>query len=387
LKVLYVEHGPLVSGGQRSLLELLRGLPADVQAEVACPPGPLEAAVVAAGVPVHRIAGTHGSFKLHPVHTSRMVLELARMALAVRRRARAGGFDVVHANSVRAGLVALLAFGPKRLRRGRGPKVVVHVRDSLPDSAVGRAVRAAVAAVADRVIAISEHTARSFGAGNMVVVYDSVEATVVHNPVDTGRFSPDASRPADLPDSPLLGVVAQITPWKGQDDAIRTLAAVRDGGVPAQLLVVGEAKFVSSATRFDNRAFEGSLHALAAELGVGEAVHFTGERDDVPGLLAALDVLLVPSWEEPFGRSIIEAMATATAVIATDQGGPPEIVTDGVDGVLLPPRRPDLWGAAASALLRDGERRAAMGQAARTTAVERFSVARHVDAVLGVYRS
>jgi glycosyltransferase involved in cell wall biosynthesis len=374
VRVLYVEHGPLVSGGQRSLLELLRGLPADVDAEVACPPGPLADAVARLGVPVSYLRGTEGSFKLHPVHTTRMAADLAGMARAVRRRALEGRFDVVHANSVRAGLVLAAAFGPRRT--GRPVRTVVHVRDSLPAGAVGKTVRQAIARTADRVVAISAHTARSFGAGHPVVV---------HNPVDGERFRPAADRAPDA--QPTLAVIAQITPWKGQDLAIRTLAGVRQRGIDARLLIVGEAKFVSTATRFDNRAYEEELHRLAAELGVTDSVEFTGEREDVPEILTALDAVLVPSWEEPFGRTIIEAMACGVPVIATDRGGPPEIITDGVDGHLLPPRDAGPWIETTADLLTDPARRKAMGRTARATALERFATHAHVAQIVALYMS
>src|SRR5207244_4255122 len=102
-------------------------------------------------------------------------------------------------------------------------------------------------------------------------------------------------------------------------------------------LVVGEPTFTSGATRYRNEAYDESLRQLAAELGVSESVSFLGGREDVPEIVRSLDVLLVPSWEEPFGRTILEGMAMEVPVIATNVGGPPEIVADGKDGLLLPP--------------------------------------------------
>jgi glycosyltransferase involved in cell wall biosynthesis len=377
MRVLYVEHGPHISGGQRSLLELMRALPPEIEAEMLCPPGPMADAVASLGIRVTPIVGTEGSFKLHPVHTIRTLWEMGRMARALRRRVREGRFEVVHANSVRAGLVAVLAFGRAGAKR---PAVVTHVRDSLPPSVMGRAVRAAVAAGADQIIAISQHTRANFGRGRVVVI---------HNPVDTARFAPDAgARAVDLAGpATLIGVVGQLSPWKGQDDAIHAVAEVRAGGHDVRLAIVGEAKFVHRATRFDNRAYEERLHALVRELQIEEAVVFTGERDDVPAVMRALDLLLLPSWEEPFGRTIIEAMAAGTPVIATDQGGPPEIIRDGVDGYLLPPREPRAWDALITELVADKPRRLAVASAARARVEADFGVERHLRAVIDVYRA
>ena len=105
--------------------------------------------------------------------------------------------------------------------------------------------------------------------------------------------------------------------------------------------------------RYDNEAFLESLRRLAAQLGVADRVAFLGEREDVPDILAALDLLLVPSWEEPFGRVVIEAMSMSVPVIATNVGGPAEVVRDGEDGILLPPGRPATWAAVAFELLSD----------------------------------
>src|SRR5262249_27766098 len=97
--------------------------------------------------------------------------------------------------------------------------------------------------------------------------------------------------------------------------------------------------------------------------------------------------VLVPSWEEPFGRSIVEAMAAATAVAATAVGGPAEIVEDGRTGLLLGPRRPDLWAEALGELLAQPARLAEVGRLRRVQARRRFGVERHVAAVRAVYEA
>ena len=97
-------------------------------------------------------------------------------------------------------------------------------------------------------------------------------------------------------------------------------AAVRSEGVDAHLLLIGSAKFVARATRFDNEAYVARLRALVADAGLQDRVSWLGEREDVPELVRALDVLLLPSWEEPFGRALIEAMALGVPVLATDVG-------------------------------------------------------------------
>jgi len=118
---------------------------------------------------------------------------------------------------------------------------------------------------------------------------------------------------------------------------------------------------------------------------VDDAVIFSGEIDDIPALIAALDLVLVPSWEEPFGRVVIEAMAMGTPVLATDVGGPVDIVSDGVDGLLLPPRRADLWAACVTQLLEHPERMATMGRAARAVVTRRYALPLFTRSVVDSY--
>ena len=112
------------------------------------------------------------------------------------------------------------------------------------------------------------------------------------------------------------------------------------------------------------------LEQLVSSLGIEEEVRFLGERDDVPEVLRAADIVLVPSWEEPFGMCVIEAMAMELPVLATSVGGPREVITNGRDGLLLPPREPSTWAAAAGRLLRETGLRASLGRAARERSCE-----------------
>ena len=380
MRVLYVNHTSRVSGGELSLLGLLAAPPAGVEATVACPEGELAERLRRAGVEVAPIQGTDGSLRLSPTATPRALAEMARASLQVRRAAARHRADVVHANSIRAGLIAT---GPSGIGR---PPTVVHVRDCLPPGRVSALTLRAIAR-ADALIANSAHTRASLGSA-------AASARVVHNAVDLARFervelSPAAAR-ARLglaPGGPVLGTIAQITPWKGQDDAIRIAAALRQRHPDLRLLLVGAVKFDSASTRHDNAAYLDGLRGLVDELGLGDAVSFLGERDDVPELLAAIDVLLAPSWEEPFGRSIIEAMAAGTAVAATSVGGPPEIVDDGVSGLLLAPREPRLWAQAIETLLDEPGRLEQIAARGRAEAFHRFGAERHATAVGEVYRA
>jgi glycosyltransferase involved in cell wall biosynthesis len=383
MRVLYVSHTAAIGGGEHSLLELLKGLPEDVEATVACPEGDLAAEVRALQVLVFVIPHAAPSFRLHPVLSIRGVAGAARASTALLRRARHTRPDLIHANSVRAGLISL------PLARLGGPPLLVHVRDCLPESLTANLVRRAIGSSTSLVVANSDYTAASFARNTT----HAATVRTVYNSVDLDRFDPSRISRAEArsqlglgPSEAVLGVVAQITPWKAQDDAIRTLAHLRRRGVNARLLLVGEPKFATGSETLDNVRFALSLEGLVGELSLDGAVSFLGERSDVPEILAALDLVLVPSWEEPFGRSVIEAMAMAIPVIATNVGGPAEIVTDGVEGILLPPRSPERWAEDAARLLETPDLSRRMGTAGRRTAASRFDRQTYVRSVLAAYR-
>lgn len=381
MRVLYVNHTAEVSGGERSLLSLLAALGDEVDPVVASPQGQLSRAVEQLGIATARITGTAGSLRLHPLHTPRTLAELYGASVQVRRLANRHGAELLHANSVRAGLVLGLGRLAPRAR-------VVHVRDCLPPGALSSVTMRTIAATATTVVANSRYTAASVRAAA-----PRAHIEVVHNPVDLARWDPSridrAAARARLGGAGeravLLGVVAQLSPWKGQDVAVETLQLLREEGIDAHLLLIGSAKFVARATRFDNQAYVARLRERIAGAGLGDRVSWLGEREDVPELMAALDILLLPSREEPFGRAVIEAMALGVPVLATDVGGPSEIIEDGRQGYLLPPLEPQAWARAVSRILDSPDAGRAMGAAGRRRVEEAFTAEHHAAAMLGVY--
>jgi hypothetical protein len=126
MKILYVNHTSEVSGAERSLLDLLTALPATTRPRVAAPPGRLLTAVAGLGIDTTPIVGTAGSLRLHPVHTSRAAAEIGLAAIQVRRAAHRHGVDLIHANSIRAGIVVGLARAADNRARPRLPAAGSH---------------------------------------------------------------------------------------------------------------------------------------------------------------------------------------------------------------------------------------------------------------------
>jgi L-malate glycosyltransferase len=381
MRILFVNHTAEVSGSERSMLILLAALRRDMDVRVACPRGPLSSAVEELEVPVTAVTSTAGSLRLHPMHTPRALVEMSVAAQQVRRAARRHRADLVHANSIRAGIELALA------RISPAPSVV-SVRDILPAGAATTATMRLIATTATTVVANSRYTANSVRASapgaRIEVVYPAIDVASF-DPARIDRASARARLGAAGTRRVLLGVVAQLTPWKGQDTAIEALRLLREHDVDAHLLLIGSAKFVARSTRFDNAAYVAGLRRLVADAELEDRVSWLGERDDVPELMRALDVLLLPSVEEPFGRALLEAMALEVPVLATNAGGPRELVRDGRDGYLLPPREPGSWERAVRRIVESPEQAGKMGRSARQRIAEKFDVVHHVEAVLAVY--
>ncbi len=199
---------------------------------------------------------------------------------------------------------------------------------------------------------------------------------VVHPGVEMPR-RPDAAELAALrqrlgigAEVPVVGMVARLQPWKGQDRLLRALALLRDRGVAAHGLIVGGEAFGVSA------GYQAVLRDLARSLGIADRVTFTGHRDDVAAPTALMDVAVNLSDAEPFGISLVEAMALGRAVLAVDSAGPAEIVEDERSGVLIPDGEPATVATALERLLGDAGLRASLGAAGARRARERFGVER-----------
>jgi glycosyltransferase involved in cell wall biosynthesis len=134
-----------------------------------------------------------------------------------------------------------------------------------------------------------------------------------------------------------------------------------------------------------SQAYRDGLEAYAAALGLGQRVVFTGFRRDVPALLSAVSVSVLPSLSEGLSNVVLEAMAAGVPVVATSVGGTPEIVDDGVTGLLVPPRDAGALADAISSLLTDPARRQTIGEAGRRRVEERFSLEAMVLATEQLY--
>ncbi len=172
----------------------------------------------------------------------------------------------------------------------------------------------------------------------------------------------------------LIGVVGRVEPWKGQDIAVRMLAALTAREAAVHLVIFGRKRSANWP------GFSCEVTALIGELGMTRRVTFAGHCRDVPGLLPALDILVCASREEGFGLAIVEAMAAGVPVVATCCGGPEDIIDHDVTGLLVPAEDPVALADAVSRVLRDPGVGVSLASRARRAWAERFTAAHSAEA-------
>jgi glycosyltransferase involved in cell wall biosynthesis len=283
--------------------------------------------------------------------------------------------DVIHTHMYRADVVgtrASIALAEAGLRR---PYVVSTVHSSRVRSAEDRDLLRRLTPHMDQLIAVSRSIERKIADEHRT----GAPVKLIYNGVDLERY--DHQEPCCTlrdeygmePGSSIVGVVARLEPEKGHQTLIEAWPHVLREVPDAYLLIVGEGS---------RRDF---LEQWAAAHKVAHRVVFTGRRDDIPAVTAALDVAVLPSWREAQGLSVLEAMALSRPVVASDVGGIPEMIQDGVTGLLVPQDNPVALAAAIVRLLKDHALADTLARAAHDLVHDRFCIELMVKAIEQIY--
>ncbi|MGZ4385804.1 MAG: glycosyltransferase family 4 protein [Gaiellaceae bacterium] len=355
LHVVYLGHSAEPAGSELGLVELITALGDRVDAHVIlAADGPIVDMLERRQIRVEVIPMAEGvrrlerrRLRLRELGLPRATVVTSAYAGRLARRLRRLGPDLVHVNTLKA-----LFYGGLAARLARVP-IVWHVHDRIADDYLPHpavwVLRALGRHAASGVIANSETTLESLGPL-------AVPNAIVYPPVRLEC----GDRPSRAGDPFVVGMVGRLAPWKGQDVFIRAFARAFPGG-EERAVVVG-------APLFGELEYERSLYRLVQELGLEGRVEFRGFREDVPAELERVDALVHASLlAEPFGRVVVEGMAAGLPVVAAAAGGPAEILTHGVDGLLFPPGDE---AALASELLRLAER-PELGEGLGAAAAER----------------
>ena len=316
-RILFLEVLPTISGGQRALLDLIPGL-ADCELHALLPAsGPFEQSLADLGVTCHFCDMPQFTLVNKGMGDSvRMLASLPRLAVQTARLARRLDIELIYANNGRA-----FVWGtPGAMLAGR--PILWHMHNVLGDAKSERLIRgmAHVDAV-KRIVSVSDNANRPFAHLD--------KAAVIPLGVDTLRFRPDHTAREQIraelrvgADTFCVGCIGDLIALKGQDTIVRAAARLPD----VAFLLIGESREGSS---------ESHEYAVRLRRTAGPNVRLLGQREDIPQILNALDLLIIASQTETGPRVLLEAMASGIPVLSTPVGRAAELVRPGITGELL----------------------------------------------------
>ena len=327
------------------------------------------------GVPIVTVPELHR--EISPVRDLRAVYHLAGLIRELRPQ-------ILHTHTAKAGTIGRLA---AMLAGNAAPPIVVHtfhghvlrgyfgpVRSNLfrlLERFLATRTTALVAVspeVRDDLVALGIAPPEKFTVVRLGIELDERVAATVDG-VETRRLLGIA------PDRFVVGWIGRMTGVKRTDDVLLAVRRLRDRGVDALLCMVGDGP--------DRESVERRAH----QLGIVRDSLFLGYQEDVAQFYAAFDALILPSANEGTPVSAIEALAGGRPVVATDVGGVPDVVRDGVDGFLVEPGDVDAMADRLARLAADADLRRRMGEAGAESVRERYAVERLLDDVDRLYRS
>ena len=294
------------------------------------------------------------------------------VALRIAALARRDRVRLLHATGVKGTLAARIA------ARLTGARTLLHVHDLNDPGAVLGALQGLLARPTDAAVCVSQ-AVRELASGRYHVRPERVCIARNGIPLEALRQAGAGARSdvrAELdiePGRPVLAVIGRLHPVKGHRALLTMLPAIVHSCPRAQLLVIGDGP--------ERPACE----ALARGLGISGQVRFLGKRSDVPRLLSAIDLVLMPSQSEGLGLAAIEALAAGRPVIAFAVGGLPEVVVDGLNGRLVPPGDCEAFTRAVIDTLQDSGQRLSYARGAASSA-QNFGVEAHVERLIACYR-
>lgn len=366
IKILYVNGTSCIGGAEISLLGLLKGLDKKRFLPMVALPstGLLSKRIDALGIKTKAIPLGQFSRKKWLF----FIASVLRLAALIRKEK----ISLVHANSI---YISEQSYFAARLC---GVPCICHIRDLVPILGAGKLRSIAFRGV-NKLIAISEAVKKDL----IEKLYISEQRIIrIYNGVDAEEFNPNISgdsfrKEFGLRHEKLVGLVARLSPEKGQEVFLRAAAQVLKDYKDVKFIIIGDAKLGSEK-------FKQDIHALTVQLELQDNVIFTGFRDDLPQAIAALDVVVIPSEAEPFGRVAIEALASARPVIASNSGALPEIISK-KSGIMFNQNNAEEIKKAIIELLRNTQQSRDRGLEGRRIVLCKFSIDRHIAAVERLY--
>jgi L-malate glycosyltransferase len=377
VRVLYIDHVGFIGGAEISLISMIKSLyqTHQVQPLIILPEaGELKDTVVGSGFDVIIVPMVPLDISKNPFTLLGYLLHLIRYIVQICRVIREKRIDLVHANSIKSGI--LVGTAVWLMRR----PLIWHIRDYYEKGWIRTLIIVWARMFATHIIVISKRVASMFGSiSNCSIVYNGVDVAAFTPAVlKEGRNSLRQELALD-PHVPIVGTIGQLSEWKGQHLFLLAAEQILQQYPNVHFIIVGD-----NYARQDD-AYKNKLLQLAQERLPNGSISFLGWRKDIVAIMGAIDVVIHMAKEEPFGRVVIEAMAAETPVIGSNSGGLPEIIENGVTGYLV--SLDDLQNVTETAvcLLQDQQLRQKMGRTARIRTENHFSVQGNAKKVLQIY--
>jgi glycosyltransferase involved in cell wall biosynthesis len=353
LNILHIYQNSKIGGVQQQLLSLLKAYNREVFNPIFCCLGPKEEI----GKEIEGIG--IDCISLNRSRYSRFSLKIV---IDLHRLMKKKHIHLVRTHRYRSNLYGRLAAFLTGV-----PVIVASVHDNYRKDKrpVRRVINRILSKITDKIVAVSEEVKKD------IIQYDKIEPSkvvVIPNGIDTEKFNPKGNY-ADIrkefsikEDTIVAGFIGRIVPAKGLEYLIDSIPHVKGEFNNIKLLIVGEGSLVKR------------LREQAKEKKVYDSIIFAGRRRDIPDILSCIDVFVMPSIAEGLPNALLEAMAMAKPIIATEVGGIPEVIKNRFNGILVPPRDIRALATAIKELTGNAQVAAKMGQAARDLVLDNFSI-------------
>ena len=375
IKVLFISHNSGMWGAERSLLLLLKNIDRKhFESIVILPgPGPLKEKIDNLNIKTYEV---WSPWWVKP-HVSkarfgrRIIKEIIQEIIAVIRLCRIVSKEkvaVIYTNTIVKFSGAITAFITKKPH-------LWHIREIIPDNPnllsvlPHKMLFKLISRTSRTIIANSNATTAQFQGINtknkLRIIYNAQETNGSHK--FNSLKSIDGVKSTDW----IVAVVGSFQKRKAQDDAIRAVKIAEGAITNIKLLLIGDGQ----------KEYKDYLKSLCSELNISERIVFTGYRNDVPQILSRCKLLLMPSWNEAFGRVIIEAMAAGIPVVGANGGGAKEIIQEGITGYLVSPKTPSEMAEKMVYLFRNPNVAKRLGINGEKNVAEKFSVSNYVHGI------
>lgn len=378
--IIYIDHSPKFSGAEKVLLNLLRLIKVREK-------GYSPVLVCQAGSDIIEYFSREGIV----TETTRMrwftrkagfiervsyAFSLISFSVFLLKEIKKYDARIIQANTFISALYALI---PLKIS---GRPMVWYMYDILDQNLFNKIFIRLAGRGSDSIICASEAVKKrlvEFGV-------DEKKCKVIYNSIlEQGQdhaAKGDFRKELGVPDGvPLVGMIGQITRWKGQSVFIESMPFIAKDFPSARFVLVGDVM-----NDFD-REYKAEIESAVARKGLGDRVIMAGFRKDIPSVVSGLDIVIHASIKpDALPTVILEAMFMGKPVVATDVGGVPEIVDDGVSGFVVPPNDPKGLADAVCRLLGDETLRSKMGRDGKRAFLDKFKPEAYLENVMKVYR-